>query len=309
VKVLLCTDGAPCAQLAAALFSRIVLPADLELSVLHVAERHEPFVDVEAVEDAQEREVLREITSGLDLEAGRLLEAEVECLRRAGFSVDPLLRSGDIVSEVNQAAQSLGIDLIVVCSRGRETPTHVGLGREARRILKHAPCSVLVVRESATEVDEVTPGPRVLVAFDGSVPARKALDQVASLTLGPGAEVTLLTVLTVGTTLYGSDVLERMSETWRNYKERATRELEQAAERLSSHANVSVRILDGGPDPTDEILDAARILLPDLLAIGHTGKRALQRFLMGSVSEEVVDAAPCSVWVARAEDQPMEATE
>jgi nucleotide-binding universal stress UspA family protein len=62
-------------------------------------------------------------------------------------------------------------------------------------------------------------------------------------------------------------------------------------------ASVSVRIVDGRPVPT--ILLAARSWGADLILVGASSRGALRRTLLGSVSDEVVRAAPCPVLVAK----------
>jgi nucleotide-binding universal stress UspA family protein len=62
-------------------------------------------------------------------------------------------------------------------------------------------------------------------------------------------------------------------------------------------ASVAVRIVDGRPVPT--ILLAARVWSAELILIGASRRGTLRRTLLGSVSDEVVRAAPCPVLVVR----------
>jgi nucleotide-binding universal stress UspA family protein len=67
---------------------------------------------------------------------------------------------------------------------------------------------------------------------------------------------------------------------------------------LSSRAaTLAVRIVDGRPVPT--ILLAARSWNADLVLMGGSGRGRLARAFLGSVSDEVVRAAPCPVLVAK----------
>ncbi|MGQ0508945.1 MAG: universal stress protein [Myxococcaceae bacterium] len=56
-----------------------------------------------------------------------------------------------------------------------------------------------------------------------------------------------------------------------------------------------LRIEDG--PPANEILRVARAENTELLVVGSVERKALSRFLLGSVSAKVVRAAPCSVYV------------
>lgn len=178
----------------------------------------------------------------------------------------------------------------------------------------HARCSVLIVRESPdgpTVTSEAQPGRRakdaeplrILAAFDGSSSATAVIELLGSLPLGNHAALTVLTVLTVTTTLYGKDVLERLSKTWQEYKKVVWRELEAAVATLAdSRMTVTPMLIDDGADASRDILGLARELHADIIVLGSTGMSAIQRRLLGSVSARVVDHAHCSVWVVR--EQP-----
>ncbi len=57
-------------------------------------------------------------------------------------------------------------------------------------------------------------------------------------------------------------------------------------------------------DPRHGIVDAAKEWGADLIVLGSHGRRGVDRFLIGSVSEAVVRHAPCSVEVVRMPDVP-----
>ena len=52
-------------------------------------------------------------------------------------------------------------------------------------------------------------------------------------------------------------------------------------------------------DPKTKTLDHAATWNADVIVMGSHGRRGVQHFLMGSVSEAVVRNAPCSVEVVR----------
>jgi nucleotide-binding universal stress UspA family protein len=52
-------------------------------------------------------------------------------------------------------------------------------------------------------------------------------------------------------------------------------------------------------DPKSQILDAAKEWRADMIVLGSHGRTGLGRFLMGSVSQDVVRHAHCSVEVFR----------
>src|SRR4051812_38050953 len=57
-----------------------------------------------------------------------------------------LVRNGLAFNEITQAAESLQVDLIVIATHGYTGLKHVLLGSTTERVVRHARCPVLVVR-------------------------------------------------------------------------------------------------------------------------------------------------------------------
>jgi len=61
------------------------------------------------------------------------------------------VRQGVPFNEISRAAGELKADLIVIATHGYTGLKHVFLGSTAERVVRHAPCPVLVVREEERE--------------------------------------------------------------------------------------------------------------------------------------------------------------
>jgi Universal stress protein family len=61
------------------------------------------------------------------------------------------VRIGRPFHEIVTLAEALHIDLIIVATHGHTGLKHVFLGSTAERVIRHAPCPVLVVREKERE--------------------------------------------------------------------------------------------------------------------------------------------------------------
>ena len=59
-----------------------------------------------------------------------------------------LVRSGRPFHEICEAARTLKVDLIVISTHGYSGLNHAIMGSVTERVVRHAPCPVLVVRES-----------------------------------------------------------------------------------------------------------------------------------------------------------------
>jgi universal stress protein A len=62
-----------------------------------------------------------------------------------------IVRQGVPYAEITDAARTLKVDLIVITTHGYTGLKHVFLGSTAERVVRHAPCPVLTVREKEHE--------------------------------------------------------------------------------------------------------------------------------------------------------------
>ncbi len=65
----------------------------------------------------------------------------------ANLRAQTLVRLGQPYREICEAAKELGVDLIVIATHGYTGLKHTFLGSTAEKVVRHAPCPVLVVRE------------------------------------------------------------------------------------------------------------------------------------------------------------------
>jgi nucleotide-binding universal stress UspA family protein len=75
----------------------------------------------------------------------------VDELGREVEPVDPLVAMGTPHAEIVRLAEEQHADLIVMATHGRGFISHAILGSTAERVLRRAPCPVLIVRDPAAE--------------------------------------------------------------------------------------------------------------------------------------------------------------
>lgn len=185
------------------------------------------------------------------------------------------------------------IDLVVMGTHGRTGFRRLLLGSVAEKVVRLAPCSVMVVRGRAA----APPHRHVLVPVDFSPCSKHAVEVAASLAGRAGVRVTLLHVLQLPS-VHTPEM--SMPVYFEDIEGAAQRQLEEWAGVVRAKASVPVvtRTLLG--QPAAEILtslDADPSV--DLVVIGSHGRKGLGRLLLGSVAEQVVRHAPCPVLVAR----------
>lgn len=154
-------------------------------------------------------------------------------------------------------------------------------------------------------------GLKILIAYDGSGSADAALDDLTRSGL-PGEGVTALVIAVAEVWLpppdsedqphrhFITEGLKRRYEENLGLVEEAAKMAESAAERVRGHFpkwEVSSHSTYGSP--AWEILGSAEEFMPDLIVVGAKGCSAIERVLLGSVSQKVVTEAQCPVRVAR----------
>jgi universal stress protein A len=82
-------------------------------------------------------------------------EAELACLaaksRNRQNSFTSAVRTGHAPNEITKAAKELDVDLIMIATHGYTSWRHLCIGSTAERVVRTAPCPVLVVREKEHE--------------------------------------------------------------------------------------------------------------------------------------------------------------
>jgi nucleotide-binding universal stress UspA family protein len=137
----------------------------------------------------------------------------------------------------------------------------------------------------------------VLLASDGSAQAKLARDLVAALALPQDAIVRIVSALGIAPSLAGvpGSIRGQLIADATATIERELAELAAPLERRGLRVECAVL---GGRAAT-AIVDDAGSSHADLVVVGSHGRGGLGSVLLGSVSAEVVDRAPCPVLVAR----------
>lgn len=302
MKILLAIDGSAHSQGIVDVLQRLPLPEPTELIVLTVLAADDLFDTVETVMDDGDRAGLEARSQAQRQQTERLLAQEAERFADTGWTVRTMLREGHIAQQIVEAADELGADLVAVGARGLGGIKRFLLGSVSHKIIKYAPCSILVARipEAETAPQPARPATRlrILVAYDASAAAHAAVEKLAALPLGDRVEVTVTTIMILVTS-YHMDIIQQFSAAWQEKKRAAQADLAQAAQVLRrATPQVKTELREAG-NAGDEILQAAQECGAELIVVGHKGKSGVERFLLGSVADQVVQYAPCSVLVVR----------
>jgi len=75
--------------------------------------------------------------------------------KKKGFPVESLVKEGDPATQIVRVVEEEKIDLLVMPAHEETTLEHFFSGKMAEKIIRHMPCSVLLVKVEPTSVCEV----------------------------------------------------------------------------------------------------------------------------------------------------------
>jgi nucleotide-binding universal stress UspA family protein len=203
-----------------------------------------------------------------------------ECIVQENMAADAIL----------SFARGRAISLIVMGTHGRRGFDHLMLGSVTERVLRHASCPVLTVRQTAPDsgthvaTDEPVPIQRILCCVDFSAHSQRALEYALSAADAYNAEVTVLHVLDHEPE--SADVGKETAAAMENLEK-----LFPPAAPRSTRTHLEVRL----GRAYQEILKFASEAQSDLIVTGVRGRESLDLTVFGSTTYRVIQLGPCPV--------------
>lgn len=138
---------------------------------------------------------------------------------------------------------------------------------------------------------------KILAAIDQSEYATLVLTKAMKLAAQEGAELTALTISSAPfTNLYLGEISGEFLDKMREGVQKTVSRAQEQAKAAGAKVNV---VVEESPSAADAIVKFAEKNKIDLIVIGNKGAGAVERFLIGSVSSQVVTHSPCSVLVVK----------
>jgi nucleotide-binding universal stress UspA family protein len=131
---------------------------------------------------------------------------------------------------------------------------------------------------------------RILIAYDGREPARRALEQGAALARAFGADLAVISVTPWRGIPFPVDPWDDADSHAKALK---------AADHWLNTRGLSAQLLSPAGEPGPTIERVAEAGAYDTIIVGSRGLGAVGRFMQGSVSEHVATNAKATVVVAR----------
>ena len=232
-------------------------------------------------------------------EYGRLRDLAMESGRRhieecrAQLSTDiplvhTLCEALEPSSFILDTAATVKADLIVMGTRELATVTEVFIGSVSHRVLVHSTVPTLIVKGTARPVS------RVLLAVEGPEDAARLQEWLMAHPFKTPVSITVLSVVSIpANNEHGMIEPDIAQNEWTLNARQVVDETAKALNGPQFAAAADVR----GGDPAESICEVGKGY--DLIVVSSHGRTGVRRFLMGSVSEDVVHRADCSVLVVR----------
>ncbi len=296
-RILLATDGSEEAALAGRAAADLSNNTAAELHVVHV------WTDV--LPPAYPSVSLDNYSRLAKEEAERLLRRQAWNARITGGRVaGQYLKEGQPAQEIIALAEKLEVDLVVVGSRRMGRVKRLVAGSVSEGVVHRASCPVLVVCGGTWPVG------RVVVADDGSEPARRAGDLAAEIAGLSGSEVVVVRAYEhppepVGG--WSAQDRRKLDEVLR----RNRRDLKKRAERIEEIApcRPKTKLIKSKAASAINLVAEDSEDKQTLFAVGSRGLSAPKRAILGSVSTAVMRTADGPVLVVPPSTQDNTTTE
>lgn len=290
-RILVPTDFSPAAKHALHWAVRFAQAHDATLHLLHVVADYDP--DWFGTEETTVP--VGQMKQALDQEAKEGLERIAPDPETTGVASQYEIRHGmEAADVILSVADEVDADLIVTGTHGREGLAHVILGSVAEKVVRRARRPVLTIGSEAPDEPSIQ---RILAPVDFSAPAKQALRLAKEVAARYEAQLDLLFVAEERTVPVFSDTgiprLNRLKMDPEIVKNSA-RALEQLSQSIGG-PDVSVHGHVAEGEVPKQIMRFAETHDVDLIVIATRGLSGLNRFLLGSVTQRVVRAAPCPV--------------
>ncbi len=287
MKITMAVDGSPSSQHAIQALAHFAPPEEFILvHAMHLPDFNYAMItpELRAEVQADVEEKLRKEGEGILSQAQEQLPSDFPQARTIHQVDHPV----NAILETTQSAKS---DLIILGARGLGQVKELVLGSTSHRVLMHAPCSTMIIKEPVPRLK------KILLPVEGEEDIKTALQ---FLELKPFRDTVNIDVVAVWpqpqlawpVTLGQSKLLELHA-------------IEEAQDRMRpvidklTRMNYSAEAKVGMGDPAFAILEQAKASQADLILMGTHGRGGLARFFIGSVSHSVLHQADCPVIIVR----------
>jgi nucleotide-binding universal stress UspA family protein len=304
-RILLPVDGSDRAFNTVRYITKIEPFYNMKVTLFHVLNgAPESYWDLE--KDSRSTQAVRQVKPwrfGQEKKIQQYMEITKQFLLKTGFSEEDVRvkiqhRKKGIARDIIKEAQA-GYETVVTRRRGMTGLRGIVLGSVATKLVeKLSFIRVILVGKSS-------PGNKILIAFDGSDGAFKAVDFVGSILGGFDYKVRLVHVIRGdGKTPSKFNHIYSSKEHTEIVKEKITNEFDKARKRLIKSGfkthKISTEIITRAHSRARAITDIAKKENYGTIVLGRRGHSQVRDFFIGRVTNKVIHMArEKTVWVIR----------
>lgn len=205
------------------------------------------------------------------------------------------------VDGILREASRARADVIVMGWRGHGAVRRLLAGSVSRGVVRRSPCAVLVVRRAVGDIQ------RIVVGFDASAHARRAVALIATLDPPRGGRVSLVSVVDMmqhvpSHPLVPSSLRAMLAGEVRRINKDRIAQAREALERPTTTLTAAGWKVDGSVTtgaPLRDLLATVSDTRAQLLVVGARGVGGVEHLLLGSVAEGALHRSPVPVLIAR----------
>lgn len=302
LRVLLAVDGSAHSAAAINLAIELIQPRGTMVHVMAVVPERWSLAGLHEEARQLAGETLERMRQLDRAAAEGLVARTVEDLHTRHLEVAAEVVAGRSADVILKHAAEQPTDLIILGAKGLGAPAEYRLGSTAHKLAHDANCSVLITRPP--ERRQIL---NVVLAADGSVDANRAASFLCHLALPTWTEITVVGVAEMSVGIPADAVDYEHRQPTADVPEAVRQVLLDAAESHisnvlsqlhSCHAPVRSAIRCG--NVARQIIASAEEQDADLIVMGARGPtRTIVARGLGSVADQVIKYAPCSVLIAR----------
>jgi nucleotide-binding universal stress UspA family protein len=268
-NILVPVDGSASSIAAEEMAATIAKKTASKVTVLHVIQEFRMRYNIP--------EMHGELEGAVEQQADKIVNSALALFSDEGVVAESQQMTGEDPAETILEFSEKNYGLIIMGVHGENEKDPYTLGSVTKKVITHAKLPVLVTKKSPHLSS-------MLVCIDGSEQSIAALEFAVRLADKLGSKVMLLNVQN-----------QKLQTT-------APKVVEEVAEKIFSNALAAVqkgkvevkRKLEVGV-PSDRIVEVAERGNYDLIVLGKRGLERVKRFLLGSVSDDVIQKAKTSV--------------
>ncbi|MDT7041767.1 universal stress protein [Candidatus Nitronereus thalassa] len=306
MKILLSVDPTKNSQAIARCWGQFPIPSGTDLYLLQVIEvgRDQIAIDHSRV---WERTLTIARTAWLKEAKAFLEKIRKYFSRTPDNKLNSFTAEGIPGEEILRIISTHRIDLVALGNRGLSGIKRFLLGSTSDRVLREAPCSVVIFRNKSryAKKSNLTKNFKILLASEGPTDGLPSFEMLQSLNFFGSTSISILQVVEPPSflpnwffTKKNPKLIKMSEELMKRAQRTGQKHVREITKKFEAHGIKTKNSFSTG-NPADEILKAEKRLKPDLIVMGANGWTDGTPIPLGGVARKVARYATCSVLVVR----------